>query len=529
MQQANKLKVVSQDSIRAKATGPPDSIIEDGLSRSSVSVVEQNTLSLSGGGFGLSSNFNRVENSVAAPNSIEGTATAYSIVPSEDAMLSTAAEVPSSSLLPSNAASQSNAREIKAKGSGKGKAKATTGKRKSAEVTKAEDDEDGILEPIQKNKRLRGVVVKKEPAVAPRVNARKPAAVKGPKTRAPPMTKPDKINLGATPFPKYDPPTRDDFQTIHDILLEHHKNDLTEGRVRFVRPEVNPDPMLNVSGCGEVPLVLDGLLRTSVSIATSAANSDKAIKELVRIFGTIQTPEIRETVNWDRIHASPEDALRPAFKQCGLWRLKARTIKGVLDWVAREDEPRRLASAQEASENGTEDNYTLLTALEHLHNLSDEAAMKATVKYDGVGVKVAACVALFSLRREVLPVDTHVARMAYRLAWAPDTTADATFFHINYKAPNELKYGLHNLLFWHGMHCEKCKDSKGKRHELVNVVCPIEQYIVRTGPYKQKGGKKGGKKVAKVAEEAENEVRGEEEEEAEEQFVVEEDEEEGEE
>ena len=47
--------------------------------------------------------------------------------------------------------------------------------------------------------------------------------------------------------------------------------------------------------------------------------------------------------------------------------------------------------------------------------MSDEDAEAYLVSLPGVGIKTAKCVLMYSLRRAVLPVDTHVARVSRRL------------------------------------------------------------------------------------------------------------------
>ena len=68
-----------------------------------------------------------------------------------------------------------------------------------------------------------------------------------------------------------------------------------------------------------------------------------------------------------------------------------------------------------------------------------------------MGVKTAACVLCFALRRPVLPVDTHVRRLAARLGWAPDGTGAAAVHEIlNGDVPPRLRYRLHVALIAHG-------------------------------------------------------------------------------
>ncbi len=56
-----------------------------------------------------------------------------------------------------------------------------------------------------------------------------------------------------------------------------------------------------------------------------------------------------------------------------------------------------------------------------LDGLADEEAVRFLTGLPGVGPKTAACVLLFSLGRPVMPVDTHVHRVARRLELIPAT------------------------------------------------------------------------------------------------------------
>ena len=52
-----------------------------------------------------------------------------------------------------------------------------------------------------------------------------------------------------------------------------------------------------------------------------------------------------------------------------------------------------------------------------LKRLSDMEVEGVLLSLPGVGVKVARCVLLYSLRRDVFPVDTHCWRVTCRLGW----------------------------------------------------------------------------------------------------------------
>ena len=58
-------------------------------------------------------------------------------------------------------------------------------------------------------------------------------------------------------------------------------------------------------------------------------------------------------------------------------------------------------------------------SLEHLRSLPTPEACAALTRFNGVGPKTAACVALFALGRPEFPVDTHVHRIAGALGWLP--------------------------------------------------------------------------------------------------------------
>jgi len=140
-----------------------------------------------------------------------------------------------------------------------------------------------------------------------------------------------------------------------------------------------------------------------------------------------------------------EDAIRVA----GLAGRKARTIQRTLD---------RLAD-----ENGHLD-------LEHVRSMSDDDAMHYLTRFDGVGVKTAACVLSFSLRRPVLPVDTHVLRVSRRIGWVPvSCTAERAHGLIEQRVAPAHRFAIHVLLIALGRslctarrpRCEECPLLEG--------------------------------------------------------------------
>src|SRR6266571_7014649 len=88
-------------------------------------------------------------------------------------------------------------------------------------------------------------------------------------------------------------------------------------------------------------------------------------------------------------------------------------------------------------------------------------------RLEGVGPKTTACVLLFSARKPILPVDTHVHRVSIRLGLiGKKVTADAAHDLLQALLPNDARiiYNFHKALLRHGQRicvyerprCEKC-------------------------------------------------------------------------
>ncbi|KAI7077268.1 hypothetical protein KC352_g41889, partial [Hortaea werneckii] len=99
-----------------------------------------------------------------------------------------------------------------------------------------------------------------------------------------PKKTPKKANYGLTPgqtpYPDYPRPTPEECKEVVRLLEKVH------GQV--VVPKAIPPPSLDVSGCGEVPSVLDALIRTRLSANTTNKNSSTAFQGLVKRFGVLE-------------------------------------------------------------------------------------------------------------------------------------------------------------------------------------------------------------------------------------------------
>lgn len=299
------------------------------------------------------------------------------------------------------------------------------------------------------------------------------------------------LTPGESPFPDWEAPTLETCEEVHRLLVEVHG--------QHKPPERIPAPSMDVATCGEVPSVLDALIRTRLSASTSTNNAGLAMKGLQRRFGELKEGIGAGSTDWNQVRLAPFEDLRDAIKAGGLANIKARDIKGILDTVyqenlsraeslkkEREDGLRSNVLGSEMLSQGQKDAEILkvqqdVLSLDHLRGLDKDEVMPQLVKYPGIGIKTAACVVLFNLQQPCFAVDTHVWRLSKWLGWVPEkATRDETFSHLEVRVPDHLKYALHQLFIQEGKKCHRCSSNSSlgtKRWE--ETVCPLEHLLNR--------------------------------------------------
>ncbi len=166
---------------------------------------------------------------------------------------------------------------------------------------------------------------------------------------------------------------------------------------------------------------LDSLIGTILSQNTNDRNSGAAMVRLTEAFR-----------QWDEVADAPLRRIAAAIRVAGLHRQKARSIRAVLRRI-REERGR--------------------PTLDFLRRRPTEKVKSYLLDLPGVGPKTAACVLLFSLRRPVLPVDTHVHRVSRRLGLiGPKVSAEKAHDLLARIVPPEKVYAFHVLLIQHGRH-----------------------------------------------------------------------------
>lgn len=317
----------------------------------------------------------------------------------------------------------------------------------------------------------------------------------------PKKTKKDTYGLtpGQTPYPDYPHPTADECREVVRILEKEH------GKVNV--PQAVPPPSLEVAGCGEVPSVLDALVRTRLSANTTNKNSSTAFQGLVKRFGVLQEGIGKGSVDWDAVRRAPQREVFLAIERGGLADRKSKDIQAILQIAYEEGQARKAALQDpkddpEGVENEPESEKQEeiekasknILSMDHLHLLSTEEAINRMLALPGIGPKTASCVALFCMRRPSFAVDTHVFRLCQYLGWVPKSTKkgqpkvdrNTTFSHCDVRIPDEFKYKLHYLLIRHGKDCPRCRAITGQSSAGWEAGCPIEHLV------KRHGVKKGG-------------------------------------
>jgi len=128
---------------------------------------------------------------------------------------------------------------------------------------------------------------------------------------------------------------------------------------------------------------VDELVYTVLSQNTADVNTDRTFAALKARFP-----------GWTEVRDAPVETIEETIALGGLAHTKAPRIKAILQAVSER---------------------TGAPGLSELDAMTDAEAQAYLTRLPGIGPKTAACVLLFALERPVMPVDTHVHRVARRL------------------------------------------------------------------------------------------------------------------
>lgn len=160
---------------------------------------------------------------------------------------------------------------------------------------------------------------------------------------------------------------------------------------------------------------LDEVVYILLSSQTDEAKYQKAYSNLKGAFAS-----------WKTIKSGDEIRIARILEPAGLSKVKASRIVSILFKIESDFGVRSLA---------------------HLKRMSNAEAEKYLCSLDGIGKKSARCVLMYSMGRNVFPVDTHTFRILKRLG-AHDLPLPERRWHdaIQDMIPAEIRYSLHVTL-----------------------------------------------------------------------------------
>ena len=134
--------------------------------------------------------------------------------------------------------------------------------------------------------------------------------------------------------------------------------------------------------------------------------------------------------SWDEVTAAPLEDISSVLAPAGLSGKKARWLQLTLLEIKRRES---------------------VISLERLRGMEDQEAEDYLISLPGVGLKTARCVLMYSLKRQVFPVDANVRRLLERLELIPP---GISYQDIHDRAqslvPRELRADLHIYGVIHG-------------------------------------------------------------------------------
>jgi endonuclease-3 len=181
---------------------------------------------------------------------------------------------------------------------------------------------------------------------------------------------------------------------------------------------------------------LDVLMSAVLTQISSPVVAEKACKAVVDSYKS-----------WERAADASADALARVLKGGGLAQQKAKTLAKLVKDLKKE--------------HGT-------ASLDFIKTMSVREAMRALETIEGVGSQIGASVILFSLGREICPVDANILRILQRIGIVPNNAVDESAFELLQPlVPTGLSYSFHLNLTRLGR--EACKAGKPRC-----VSCPVE-------------------------------------------------------
>lgn len=184
----------------------------------------------------------------------------------------------------------------------------------------------------------------------------------------------------------------------------------------------------------KLPNPVDTLIATILSQNTNDRNSYRAYQNLKSKYKS-----------WKEVAEIPRIQIESTIKVAGLGKQKSSAIKKFLSSLKKRNDKFDMG---------------------YLQKMEDDEILNELTSINGIGVKTASCVLLFSIDRNVCPVDTHVHRTLNRIGLVNTKTPVKTFKLISGKLPAGIAHQFHTNLIKLGRN--NCKPAKP-----LCSICPI--------------------------------------------------------
>ncbi len=180
---------------------------------------------------------------------------------------------------------------------------------------------------------------------------------------------------------------------------------------------------------------VDMMIGTILSQNTNDNNSYKAFRKLKEKFP-----------DWNELEKADINEIIEIIRVAGLPRQKAAAILNFVKTMKKKFGKLDLSEYRKMNE---------LDAVKEISSLK------------GIGVKTASCLLLFSFKKNICPVDTHVHRTLNRIGLFKTTSPEKTFWLLNENFPPNIAHRFHtNLIKLGRSHCvktPKCGDCPLKK------------------------------------------------------------------
>lgn len=195
---------------------------------------------------------------------------------------------------------------------------------------------------------------------------------------------------------------------------------------------------------GNLECVLDETIYILLSLQTRAAVYQRLFRELREAYPS-----------WREVLRAPDDELVEILRPGGFQRQRAAKLRKLLEAVAADNAARGLECRSDLT-------------LDYLRGIPANEAERFLKSLPGIGTKSARCIAMYALRCEVFPVDTHVQRIFDRLELVRTTGGKPVHDDFQDLVPKSIRKRLHINLVHHGRAVCKSENPKCDRCTLVS-------------------------------------------------------------